>query len=1151
MWLTRFAINRWVITTMVFAALVIFGLISFTQLGRSSNPPGTDFPVVVVYAGYPGASPQDMERMVIKPIEDQMSGLENMDELDATAQEGSAAVVVIFKMGTDLNLAAIDVQRRVDIARTYMPSDLNPPSVTKEGQSEPPLLDIAISSNSLNQMQIADMVNNQVSPLVQAIPNVQSVDVRGTADREFQVQPDPTRLIGSNATLGDIFGAVAANNVNVPGGIMTQPTQEGTVAIHSYIDRASDILGIPLMVPGSSNKTMRVGDVATAIDGHVEMRSISHYNGQPRVYMAINPTLGADQIKSTQTARAAMATIEAKFPQLKFHEIDAPADYTAKSLWGVGQSLLEGIFLTAIVMLLFLHAWRNAIVVFLAIPTSIFATFIMMRLFGFHIDTLSMMGLSLIIGILVDDSIVVLENITRHRDLGEEPMNAAITGRTEIGSAAIAITMVDVIVFLPIAFLPGIVGAYLKEFAAVVVIATLFSLLVSFTLTPLLAARWSVTKRSEATPKWLTALDNRLLDAILVTAAIVLFAVGTVTGWYLLSTAGVFIVALLVLNAFVHRYEAVLEWYRHKALPFALAHGAFVVFVCTVLFLNALSLAMGAGKTTVAIDVAILAATALFYTVGFALRRFAHKERWVAALGTHRPLAIISLVLPVVLAGAMVLLGGISTDFLPAQQDGSIGMTVTYPPGTPIATTNKYVVRLEKAAMQIDGIKSVSSTVGRKQSGHGSVTGGNYATLNAQMADDRIRDTNKASDAIRKLAYLVPGAQFEVAGDSGNGSAIFYALTGPDDQIGPAAEKVATYLRSLKGSVNVQTTSESGAPRLNVEIDRAKCSVLGVNPSDAASVARIAVDGAVATKVRTPTGLVDVRVQFPSADRNTVEDLKNVRVRAQDGTMVPLGSIATFAWTKAPTKIERMNRQRVVNVLGDILPGHSLGEVSGPLEQKLKEPGFLPEGVGLKPEGNSQYMVETFANMGIALVTSFMLIYMLMVILYGSFVEPFIVMFSVPLAIIGALTFLALMSRLPGGQAQSLNIISMLGIVMLFGLVAKNGILLVDYSNTLCKRGMRVHDAVLQAAGTRFRPIIMTTAAMIFGMLPLALGYAEGGEWRQAIGTVIIGGLSSSLVLTLFLVPMIYNTWMGALERRGDRRAVAKELAPLEPAAQH
>ena len=279
MWLTRFAINRWVITLMVFAALIVFGTVSFFQLGRSSNPPNTNFPVVVVFAAYPGASPQDMERMVIKPIEDQMTGVENLDELDATAQEGTAVVVAQYKMGTDIDLAAIDVQRRVDTARVYMPSDLNPPTVSKEGQSEPPLLDIAISSKTLSQPQIADVVNNQVSPLVQQVPNVQTVDVYGTADREFHVQPDPTRLVGTNATLEDLFNAVAANNLNVPGGIMTQPTQEGTVAIHSYIDQATDILGIPLTVPNSPLKLLHVGDVADAYDSHIEMRSISHFNG--------------------------------------------------------------------------------------------------------------------------------------------------------------------------------------------------------------------------------------------------------------------------------------------------------------------------------------------------------------------------------------------------------------------------------------------------------------------------------------------------------------------------------------------------------------------------------------------------------------------------------------------------------------------------------------------------------------------------------------------------------------------------------------------------------------------------------------------------------------------------------------------------------
>jgi HAE1 family hydrophobic/amphiphilic exporter-1 len=472
-------------------------------------------------------------------------------------------------------------------------------------------------------------------------------------------------------------------------------------------------------------------------------------------------------------------------------------------------------------------------------------------------------------------------------------------------------------------------------------------------------------------------------------------------------------------------------------------------------------------------------------------------------------------------------------------------MSVTYPPGTPIATTNRYVMQLEDAIMRLDGIKSVSATTGRKISGQGSVTGGNYAQLTAQMEDSHIKDTNSTISRIRALAYLVPGAEFDVAGDSGNGPDIFYSVTGPDAAIGPAAEKIAAFMRTLPGAVNVQTSVESGAPRLNVDVDRAKCELLGINPSDVATVARIAIDGAVATKVRTATGLVDVRVQFPAADRVSVAQLESVKVRANSGMLVPIGDVASFTWTKAPTKIERLNRERVVNVYGDLLPGYSLGQIEGPLNRQLQAPGFLPAGVVLVSQGNSQLMSQAFFDMGIALIASFALVYVLMVILYGSFVEPFIVMFSVPLAIIGALILLALMARLEPEQGQSLNIVSVLGVIMLFGLVAKNGILLVDYSNTLRKRGMRVHDAVLQAASIRFRPIVMTTAAMIFGMLPLALGYAEGGEWRQAIGTVIIGGLISSLILTLFLVPMIYNSWIGGLERRADRHAVRVELEPV------
>ncbi len=1177
MWLTRFAISRPVITAMVFIALAIFGVISYLQLGRSSTPPGAAFPVVVVIANYPGASPQDMEKLVIKPIEDQMDGIDNLDQLSATAQEGTAAVVVQFKIDTNLDLAAVDVQRRVDTARVFMPADLDPPYVYKNGASEP-LLDIAVSSKSLSPTQLTDIVTNRVEPLLKQIPNVQTVDVFGTQTPEFHVEPDPTHLLALGATLPDVFNAVANNNANLPGGLMTQPTQEATVSVRADIQNAQDLADVPLPVPNSSMKGLRIGDVAYTDDSYAEQRSISHFNGLPRLYVEMSRDINADEIKSTAIARKQLKVLEAQFPQLQFHEIDAPADYTQASLNGVWQSLIEGIILTALVMMLFLHAWRNAAVVMIAIPTSILSTFVVMNFLGFHLDMMSLMGLSLIIGILVDDSIVVLENITRHRDMGEGPIDAAISGRTEIGSAAIAITMVDVVVFLPIAFLSGIVGKYLKEYALVIVVATLFSLFVSFTLTPLLAAKWSVKERSGARPKWMDALHNVWLDIGLTLFGIALCFVPDAIGRSLHKTAGfipaelpkiigIFLIAIVLLNAFVQRYDRILHWYRTKALPFGLRHGYFIVFICGMLLINSILLLPG-GAMARNFDLFVVAVLAVAAVAGLIMRLTLRRAnlgsrngsignqvlnvprmlaRSIRAFGTDRRLAVATFAIPIALAIIMPLFGQITFDFVPGVQTGEINMNVTYPPGTPITTTAHYVSRLESGIMKISGIKSVSSTVGRKPSGWGSSQGGNYAQLNASTLDDRRKDTNKIIAEIRKLSYLVPGGQLEVAGDTGGGSGatIFYSLSGPEDQINAAAEKVARFLRSTPGSVNVQTSAEVAAPRLNVQIDRGRAAVLGVAPGAAALAARIAVDGAVATKVRTETGLVDVRVQFPAADRNTVEALRNVRVRAEDGTLIPLADVASFSWTKAPTKIERLNRQRVVNILGDVLPGYSLGAVTGPLQRKLKEPGFLPAGVQLTAQGDTEYMMQTVQNMLLALAMSFMLVYMLMVILYGSFLEPLIVMFSVPLAIIGAFVALALMHHIDPEGGQSLNLLSMLGIVMLFGLVAKNGILLVDYSNTLIKRGMRVRDAVLQASATRFRPILMTTSAMVFGMLPLALGFSEGGEWRQAMGTVIIGGLISSLILTLFLVPMIYNTWMGYFERRADLRAVRSELEPV------
>ena len=414
--------------------------------------------------------------------------------------------------------------------------------------------------------------------------------------------------------------------------------------------------------------------------------------------------------------------------------------------------------------------------------------------------------------------------------------------------------------------------------------------------------------------------------------------------------------------------------------------------------------------------------------------------------------------------------------------------------------------------------------------------------MTVELEKDHRAATNDVVKQIRNLAYLVPGGVLTVSAEGGGGSGgdpVFYTLSGPEDQIQAGADKLAAVIRAIPGTVNVQTGAESETDRLNINIDRAKCAVLGVSPGAAATAARIAIGGAVATRVRTDAGLVDVRVQLPAQWRNRLADIENIKLRANDGvSLYRLSDVASFTMAPAPTKIERLDKQRIVRVTAGFDPAvTTLGTVTDKINAAVNAPGFFPNGVALRADGDSQFFAETFSSMGIAMLTSFALVYVLMVILYSSFLTPFVIMFSVPLALVGALYGLAL-------THQTLNLFSLIGIIMLFGLVAKNGILLVDYANTQRRRGLRVLDAMRTAAGIRLRPIVMTTASMVFGMLPLALGLAEGAEFRRSMGTVLIGGLLSSLILTLFLVPVVYAWVAGSIERRADKRALASEHLP-------
>jgi len=1059
MWLTKFAIKNPTIVTLFFIAIALFGTVAYFSMGQNIDP-NVQIPVVFVQTAYPGASPEEMERLIVRPIEDELENVPHLDHIDSRVEEGSANIVVELKLGTDVNFAATDVQQAVDAARINLPSDLNPPVVGKADVNGDPIIIEGVTTSSLSPVAMADLINNEVVPYLRGVSGVSAATAGGTYDRQVTIEPDLARLQSLGGTLNDVVGAVGAGNVSFPGGRLDEAFQEATVGVRADITDPKQLARLPLTIPGQQQGMLRVGDVATVIDGYADHRLASSLDGHDAIVMQVVKDADADTKGTTAAVRDAFKTLQERYPQLHFTELNANYDFMHDSISGVLQNLFEGILLTALVLLFFLHVWRSALVVMIAIPASLLATFFVMKLLGFTIDVLSLMGLSLTVGILVDDSIVVIENITRHRSMGKPPDEAAITGRTEIGGAAIAITLVDVVVFAPIAFMGGIVGAFLREFALVIVVATLFSLLVSFTLTPLLAAKWALRRK----PIDVIAPQRSLGNGRPSLTGMLSGPVGSFARWF----------------------EGVRTSYHDVALPWAMRHPYLVFFGSW-------------GMVAVAI--------------------------------------------------VMRALQTVPAEFQPSTDWGFAIIQVTYPPGTPIATTRAAVLRMEPKVDQMVGVQSVSATVGQKSG----TIGGNVAEMYVTMdPKQRHLEDKVVGDASSLLGPLAPGARIDALhGDTGGQAPIQYNLAGPPEAVQAAADKLKAFIAKNPIATNVQTSTQVAGPRMEIAVDRDRAALLHVSPEAAALAARAAIGGTIATKLRMTQGLVDAVVQLPPSTRNSQSTLESVQVRSDSGMLVPLSDVATFTWTHEPSELTRRDRERIVSVTAATKNGAPIGTVTAAIDQQLKAPGYLPPGVTTETQGDTQLLGETMTKIGLALGTSFLLIYMLLVVLYRNDLTPIVMMVSLPVAFIGVVWILAFANFVHGVfpdwlffRGQTLNIFSMLGIVMLMGLVAKNGILLVDYANTMRARGLDLHDAIRESAVIRFRPIVMTTMSMIFGMLPLALGLTEGAEFRKSLGTAIIGGLTSSLFLTLFLVPVVYVSLVGFADRIG--RARAKRLAAVQ-----
>jgi HAE1 family hydrophobic/amphiphilic exporter-1 len=1078
MGITKLFVNRPTLVTVVLAAIALAGAVSYATLVNQQFP-NIDFPTIQVRASYPGGSPTEIRDAIVRPLEDAIAGAPNLDHLTSTIQNGQASIAATFTLNSDKTTDLVEVQRRVQSAEGNLPSDLVTPSIGSFDPGEPTVATLTATSRSLSPAALSLLVNNEIVPDLEQVPGIANVNASGALTPSIEVYVDPTKLGTSGTTLADVVSAISTNNVRVPGGIVYSPNRETSVDVRGDVSNADTVAnlfiqptaggtggaqlnaglsgtsktqvtatqtaGTPIgsstegLNPWSvSSRNLRVSDIATVFDGAELQRVYSYVGGKLAISLGAQKTTGASEVAASNAVLAALPGLRQRYPAVDFEVLNVQAAYTQQQIDAVWRTLAEGITFTGIVMLLFLRSWRNSIVVLIAIPSSLLVAFTIMKLANFTIDTISLLAMTLIIGILVDDSIVVIENIERHYEDGEAPRTAAILGRSEIGAAAIVITLVDVVVFLPIAFLPGITGKFLAEFALVVVAATLTSLAVSFTITPALAGNWA------------------------------LFS--TWKPWK-------------IIDKFSAVFERARTFYSTRVIDWALSHGLLVVGIC------------------------------------------------LASIG---------------LAVGLIALGAVGFEFMSPVDRGEVFVQMTYPTGTPLALTNTSVQKLAAQIANQPDVESVTGTAGAsQQSFGGSVNLGSNGQLHAYLKLDRKHPTEywakRFGDMANKIAPGAKTVSIPATGfGGGNSQPLDYLVESLDDKPEPYAAKVLATLEATPGTAHVTSSIEQLSPQVDVTFDRDRARVLDVDIATLANAIRSSYGGSLVTQFETPKGVQYVQVTYPRSAMGDVNDVLRIPVRARNGSLLHVGDVAQLVQNPVEPVMTRTNRQTVVHVTGNLAPGSTQSIVQTAFLKRLAALD-LPKNVSVVASagGSGQNLAQTISGMGVALALSLLLVYLLMLALYDSYRIPFIIMFAVPVAAVGAIGALAI-------TRQALNLFSLIGIILLVGLVSKNGILLVDFANHKIRRGVDRVNAIRESAHARFRPIVMTTAAMISGMLPIALALDPGSAQRQALGVVVIGGLLSSLMLTLVVVPVAFVWFAPKYQRVLEPTPPPQQPAPIE-----
>jgi hydrophobic/amphiphilic exporter-1 (mainly G- bacteria), HAE1 family len=1008
MWITKTSINNPVFATMVMVAICVLGLFAYQGLGVEQLP-DVQPPGMWIEVRYPGASPEAVENDITRPIEEVVNTVSGVKNIYASSWEGRAGVSAQFDLTVNMDKTVQEVRDKIARIRPGFPKEAKDPLVVRfNTDNDQPITGLGIMSKERSLRDLSTLTDQVIVKRLQGVAGVGSVNVSGALNRQVQISIRPERLAALHVGVDEVMAAIQSNNQDLPAGSITRDAADQLVRVEGKLKTPRDFNRI--IVARRANVPVYLEQVADVTDGQREETSIARINGQRAISLAVVKIQDANVVEVGKGVQEAIEELKKRLPKdVEVKTLYENSEWIKDSLAGVKKTILEGAALTVLIVFLFLHSWRSTIITGLTLPISVIATFIALKVFGFTLNFLTLMALSLCIGLLIDDAIVVRENIMRHLGMGKNHHDAAREGTEEIGLAVMATTFAIVAVFVPIAFMKGIIGRFFFQFGVTVAVAVLVSLFVSFTLDPMLSSIWH------------DPAEDRF-----------------------------------------KRFP------RIKRLMNGIEHGIERVHV---VYGRVLQRALTWRKTTLAI--AFVTFIGSFFLVPF-----------------------------------------IGTEFMPEVDQGSIALQFKTPVGSSLDYADAKIRQVEEALKVFPEIEIVDTRVGDNGNR-------NEAIVNLKLTDVRLTHRipqKELEKKIRERLKPIAGLELSIGWDN----PIFISILGQDtDKLKEVVDQVQEKVAKIKGVVDIKNSMDGANPTITVKVNNDLASDLGVSLQQVGTALRPLIAGdAVSHWLASDGQNYDVNVQLPKSGRQKIADLADLSVassRLDDSgrpIMVPLRQFVEFVPTTTPQVIKRLNLQRRVSIYANV-EGRPAGDVGSDV-QKLIKTIELPPGYRFDIGGQSKDMEESFMSAVMALGIAVIFIYLVLASQFGSFLQPIAIMASLPFSLVGVLLALLV-------TGSTLNLFSIIGFIMLMGLVTKNAILLVDFANQAQRRGMAQFEALLEAGQVRLRPILMTTLAMIFGMLPMAIGLSDGGEQQAPMGRAVIGGIITSTLMTLVVVPVAYT----------------------------